>query len=220
MEQRRSGSYKKAKARGYKTAGLSADQMKKATTLKGKKVSAGQMKKAGELKDISSTRWEKGKGVVGPGGKAFTGSVTLASGKTASYVKGRRIGVGPAKKAAPPKRTGGGGSGRTGGGGGGNTGGNGSRPKPALSMAERRALQKGRKNWKSGASRPATSTTSSTTSTNKPSPASASAPKKPRENETRTLMRKGQQVRQKYVDGSWRDLDAQGRVRRFGIFNW
>jgi len=100
----RGGSYKKAKARGYKTAGLSADQMKKATTLKGKKVSAGQMKKAGVLKDISSTRWEKGKGVVGPGGKAFTGTVQLASGKTASYVKGRRVGVGPAKKAATPTR--------------------------------------------------------------------------------------------------------------------
>jgi hypothetical protein len=96
----RGGSYKKSKV---KTAGLSSDEMKRATTLKGKKVSAGQMKKAGVLKDISSTRWEKGKGVVGPGGKAFTGSVQLASGKTASYVKGRRIGVGPEKP--KPKAT-------------------------------------------------------------------------------------------------------------------
>jgi hypothetical protein len=96
----RGGSYKKSKA---KTAGLSSDEMKKATTLKGKKISASQMKKAGELKPISSTKWVEGKGVVGPGGKAFTGTVQLATGKTASYVKGRRIGV--KAGAAKPKPT-------------------------------------------------------------------------------------------------------------------
>lgn len=93
MEQKRSGQYKKAKKAGYKVAGLTAEQSKRATTLKGKKVSAAQLKKANVLKDIGTTRWEKGKGVVGPGGKAFTGSVILASGKTATYVKGRRVGV-------------------------------------------------------------------------------------------------------------------------------
>jgi len=96
----RSGSYKKAKKSGFKTAGLSSDQMKKATTLKGKKVSAAQMKKAGVLQKIENTKFVKGKGVVGPGGKAFTGSVILASGKSASYVKGRRIGVSTAKPKA------------------------------------------------------------------------------------------------------------------------
>ncbi len=103
----RGGTYKKTK---FKTAGLSSNQMKKATTLKGKKVSASQMKKAGELKPISSTKWVEGKGVVGPGGKAFTGTVQLASGKTASYVKGRRIGVASTK---PSKPAGNGRSGQT-----------------------------------------------------------------------------------------------------------
>jgi hypothetical protein len=103
MEWQRSGSYKGAKKRGYKVAGLSESQAKKATTLKGKKVSSSQLKKASVLKDIGETKWEKGKGVIGPGGKAFTGSVLLASGKTASYVKGRRIGV--KAGAAKPKPT-------------------------------------------------------------------------------------------------------------------
>jgi len=96
----RSGKYKKAKKRGYKVAGLTRKEMGKATTLKGKKLTAAQRRKASELKDISQTKWVKGKGVVGPGGKAFTGTVQLASGKTASYVKGRRVGVGPKKKPA------------------------------------------------------------------------------------------------------------------------
>ena len=93
MDQKRSGQFKGAKKRGFKVSGLTSEQSKRQTTLKGKKVSAGQLKKANVLKDISSTKFVKGKGVVGPGGKAFTGSVILASGKSASYVKGRRIGV-------------------------------------------------------------------------------------------------------------------------------
>jgi len=103
MDQKRSGQFKGAKKRGYQVSGLTSEQSKQATTLKGKKISAGQLKKANVLKDISSTKFVKGKGVVGPGGKAFTGSVILASGKSASYVKGRRIGVGPEKP--KPKAT-------------------------------------------------------------------------------------------------------------------
>jgi hypothetical protein len=100
----RSGSYKKAQKRGYKTAGLSNEKFKKATTLKGQKLTAAQRAKVGELKKIGETRWEKGKGVVGPGGKAFTGTVQLASGKTASYFRGRRVGY-KAASAAPKAGT-------------------------------------------------------------------------------------------------------------------
>jgi hypothetical protein len=100
----RSGSYKKARERGYKTAGLSNEKFKKATTLKGQKLTAAQRAKVGEVKKISKTRWEKGKGVVGPGGKAFTGTVQLASGKTASYFRGRRVGY-KAGSAAPKAGT-------------------------------------------------------------------------------------------------------------------
>lgn len=98
----RSGSYKKAAKRGFKTAGLTSKEMRKATTLRGKKLTAKQRTRASELKDISQTRWEKGRGVVDKSGKAFTGTVMLASGKTASYVKGRRVGVGPKRKAPSP----------------------------------------------------------------------------------------------------------------------
>lgn len=89
----RSGSYKKAAKRGYKTTNVPTEKFKKVTTLKGQKLTAAQRAKVGELKDIGTTHWEKGKGVVGPGGKAFTGTVQLASGKTASYFQGRRVGL-------------------------------------------------------------------------------------------------------------------------------
>lgn len=96
------GKYTKAKKRGYKVAGLSASQMEKATTLKGKKLTAGQKTKASKLTEISKTKWVEGKGVIGPKGKSFTGSVILPNGKTASYVNGRRVGVNTKKKAAAP----------------------------------------------------------------------------------------------------------------------
>ena len=104
------GKYTKAKKRGYKVAGLSAKQMEKATTLKGKKLTAGQKTKASKLTDISGTKWVKGKGVVGPKGKSFTGSVILPNGKTASYVKGRRIGINTKKATVAKPRSNGGGS--------------------------------------------------------------------------------------------------------------
>lgn len=94
----RSGSYKKAAKKGYKTTGLTRKQMSKVTTLKGKALTKKQKTRASELKSISDTKWVKGKGVVGKNGKAFTGTVQLASGKTASYVKGRRVGVNTKKK--------------------------------------------------------------------------------------------------------------------------
>lgn len=99
------GKYAKAKKKGFKVAGLSAKQMEKATTLKGKKLTAGQKTKASKLTDISKTKWVEGKGVVGPKGKAFTGSVILPNGKTASYVNGRRVGVNAKKTAATASST-------------------------------------------------------------------------------------------------------------------
>jgi len=108
----RSGSYKKAAKKGYKTTGLSRKQMGKATTLKGKALTKRQKTRASELKSISDTKWVKGKGVVGKNGKAFTGTVQLASGKTASYVNGRRVGVNT-KKTKTPAAKGKGGNGKT-----------------------------------------------------------------------------------------------------------
>lgn len=89
----RSGSFAKAKKRGMKTADLTKGQLKRATTARGKKVSQRQVAKATKKTaraDISETQFEKGRGVT-KGGKLFTGTVKLASGKTATYVRGRRV---------------------------------------------------------------------------------------------------------------------------------
>lgn len=110
----RSGSFKKAKKRGMKTADLTKAQLKRATTARGKKVSQKAVKRATAKRnetDISQTQFEKGKGVT-KNGRLFTGTVKLASGKTATYVRGRRV-------VAGPKKTGGGGGGGGAGGGGG-----------------------------------------------------------------------------------------------------
>lgn len=89
----RSGSFAKAKKRGMKTADLTKGQLKRATTARGKKVSQKAVKRATAKRnatDISQTQFEKGRGVT-KGGKLFTGTVKLASGKTATYVRGRRV---------------------------------------------------------------------------------------------------------------------------------
>ena len=102
--------YRSGKFKGKKAADLSKAQLKRATTARGKKVSQKAVTRATKAKNmanISDTQFVKGKGVM-KGGKLFTGQVKLASGKTATYVKGRRVVAG--KKSAGGG-TGGGGKG-------------------------------------------------------------------------------------------------------------
>lgn len=104
----RSGSFTKAKKKGLKVSDLKKSQLKRAQTVRGKKITARQIKRATNVAnktDISKTQFVKGQGVLGPNGKPLTGSVTLASGKTAQYVKGRRV---VAAKKAPAKPSSGG----------------------------------------------------------------------------------------------------------------
>lgn len=111
----RSGSYKKAKKRGYKVANLNKKQIKRSKA-GGKAVSKKQAAAAqSNTVNISDTRFVKGEGVK-VGDKLFTGNVKLASGKTAHYVDGRRVMSGG-------KGSGGGSRGGSGGGGGGGNGG-------------------------------------------------------------------------------------------------
>lgn len=112
----RSGSFTKAKKKGLKVSDLKKSQLKRAQTVGGKKITARQVKRATNVANktnISDTKFVKGQGVLGPNGKPLTGSVTLASGKTAQYVKGRRV---VASKKAPPKTTRGGSTGGNSGG--------------------------------------------------------------------------------------------------------
>ena len=96
----RSGKFKKARAKGLKTSDLSKAQLKRAQTARGKKVSQKSVKRATRnVANISETQFEKGRGVT-RNGKLFTGQVKLASGKMATYVKGRRVVAGPKKKPA------------------------------------------------------------------------------------------------------------------------
>lgn len=84
------------------------------------KVRAGEVKKARKAVSISDTTWRKasertgprakGGVLVGKDGKPVTGTVTLASGAKATYVRGKRV------AAAKPKPRGGGGAGGGGGG--------------------------------------------------------------------------------------------------------
>lgn len=105
----RSGSFAKAKKRGAKTANLTKKDLSRAQTARGKKVSQRQVAKATKKTaraDISETQFEKGRGVT-RNGKLFTGTVKLASGKTATYVRGRRVVAG--KKSTSAGRGGSGG---------------------------------------------------------------------------------------------------------------
>jgi hypothetical protein len=95
----RSGSFAKAKKKGLKVSDLKKSQLKRAQTVGGKKITARQVKRATNVANktnISDTSFVKGQGVM-KDGKLLTGSVTLASGKTAQYVKGRRVVAGPKK---------------------------------------------------------------------------------------------------------------------------
>lgn len=86
----RSGSFKKAKKRGYKVANLNKKQIKRSKA-GGKAVSKKQAAAAqSNTVNISDTRFVKGEGVK-VGDELFTGNVKLASGKTAHYVDGRRV---------------------------------------------------------------------------------------------------------------------------------
>lgn len=86
----RSGSFKKAKKKGYKVVGLNKKQIKRGKA-GGKKVTKNQASAAqSNTVNISDTRFVKGEGVK-VGDKLFTGNVKLASGKTAHYVNGRRV---------------------------------------------------------------------------------------------------------------------------------
>lgn len=107
----RSGSFAKAKKRGAKTANLTKKDLSRAQTARGKKVSQRQVTKATKKTaraNISETQFEKGRGVT-RNGKLFTGTVKLASGKRATYVRGRRVVAG--KKSTAAGRGGSGGRG-------------------------------------------------------------------------------------------------------------
>lgn len=109
----RSGSFKKAKKKGYKVANLTKKQVKRGKA-GGKKVTDAQAKAAQKnVVQISDTKFVRGEGVKGPDGKLLTGKVQLASGKMAHYVNGRRV-----KSGGPKGNRSGGGRGGSGGSGG------------------------------------------------------------------------------------------------------
>ena len=104
-----------------RTVNLSAQQQRKAKRIVGggrtEKVTAGERKAARTAVDIGQTKWAKqsergGRGVGGllvdSSGKAVTGTVKLPGGGTATYVRGKRIGVTPKVKAPAPRPSGGG----------------------------------------------------------------------------------------------------------------
>ena len=98
---------KSEKWKGVKTRNLSAKQQEQAKRIVGggrtEKVKADELKAArGTTLDINQTKWmtAKDRGGAGRGGlltdasgKALTGTVKLPSGKTATYVRGKRLGV-------------------------------------------------------------------------------------------------------------------------------
>ena len=94
------GVYRSGRFKGKKAADLTKAQLKRAETARGKKVSQKQVRKATSrvTTDISRTKFEKGRGVT-KNGRLFTGTVKLASGKTATYVKGRRVVAGKKRSA-------------------------------------------------------------------------------------------------------------------------
>lgn len=118
---------KSEKWKGAKTRNLTAKQQEKAKRIVGggrsEKVKAEELKTArANTIDIGTTKWmkaaerktagQKGRGglLTDASGKALTGTVKLPSGKTATYVRGKRIGVVAEK---PKKPTSSGGSGST-----------------------------------------------------------------------------------------------------------
>lgn len=101
---------KSEKWKGAKTRNLTAKQQEKAKRIVGggrsEKVKADELKAArANTIDIGTTKWttaaerktagQKGRGglLTDSSGKALTGTVKLPSGKTATYVRGKRIGI-------------------------------------------------------------------------------------------------------------------------------
>lgn len=108
---------KSEKWKGARTRNLTAAQQKQAKRIVGggrsEKVTAAERKASQAKVDIGQTKWvtAKDRGGAGRGGlltdtsgKAVTGTVTLPSGKTATYVRGKRIGV-VAKAGGGPSTT-------------------------------------------------------------------------------------------------------------------
>ena len=111
---------KSEKWKGAKTRNLSAKQQEKAKRIVGggrsEKVKAEELKTArANTIDIGTTKWttaaerktagQKGRGglLTDASGKALTGTVKLPSGKTATYVRGKRIGI-VAEKPKPQQK--------------------------------------------------------------------------------------------------------------------
>ncbi len=138
--QYRSGGYKKQRAKGRQVSGLTKKQVAAGRRV-GKagrsKVTKKEAKASYKNIDISQTRWKsagertgpraKGGIVVDKSGKPITGTVKLASGKTATYVRGKRV----TYKAKPA------------GGGGGGGGTSASRPKPTTTRVPPSMRQEG-----------------------------------------------------------------------------
>jgi len=119
-----SGKYSKQKAKGRKVAGLTKKQVAAGRRV-GKAgrstITKKESKAAAKNIDISQTRWKapsertgpraKGGIVVDKSGKPITGTVKMANGRTATYVRGKRV----TYKAKPASRGRGGGTGGSGG---------------------------------------------------------------------------------------------------------
>ena len=101
-----------------RTKDLSASQMKRAQRVVGggrmEKVTAKERKAAKDFVNIGTTKWMtsaerggKGRGglLVDASGKAVTGTVKLPSGQSATYVRGKRIGVPRAGSAGTRAKT-------------------------------------------------------------------------------------------------------------------
>jgi len=104
---------KSEKWKSAQTKNLSESQMKQAKRVVGRgrmeKVTAAERKAATDFVNIGTTKWMtsaerggKGRGglLVDASGKAVTGTVKLPSGQSATYVRGKRVGV--ARKSATP----------------------------------------------------------------------------------------------------------------------
>jgi len=114
-----SGKYSKQKAKGRKVSGLTKKQVAAGRRV-GKagrsSITKKESKAAAKNIDISQTRWKapsertgpraKGGIVVDKSGKPITGTVKMANGRTATYVRGKRV----TYKAKPASRGRGGGT--------------------------------------------------------------------------------------------------------------
>jgi len=156
-EIKRSGTYK-----GRKTRDLTRKQVAQGRRVgKAGRSSIGKKEAKAAMKsiDIRDTTWKKAsertgpraKGgiVVGKDGKPITGTVTLASGKKATYVRGKRV---AAKKAAAKPRSQGGGVTRAQAAAARRGSGSGSKQKPTMTRVPPSMRQEGAGSTKSGGS--------------------------------------------------------------------